>query len=39
MSFTYDHCQSLMTDEHFWTDGALDADLVVIDDPQRASIS
>jgi hypothetical protein len=25
----------LITDEHFWTNGAIEADLIVIDDPQR----
>lgn len=25
----------LMTDEHFWANGAIDSDLIVIDDPQR----
>jgi hypothetical protein len=24
-------------DEHFWTSGAIEADLIVIDDPQRES--
>lgn len=26
-------------DEHFWTSGAIEADLIVIDDPQRESFS
>jgi hypothetical protein len=27
----------LMVDEHFWTSGAIESDLIVIDDPQRES--
>jgi len=28
-----------MVDEHFWENGAIESDLIVIDDPQRESHS
>jgi len=29
--------RELTADEHFWTEGAIESDLIVIDDPQRES--